>query len=657
MQDIPSDSSATSAQGRELLATFGALMLVLLLASLDQTIVATALPVIVNEIGGLSHLSWIVTAYLLSSTVVVPLYGKLGDLYGRRIVLQAAIVIFLAGSLLCGLAQNLPELIAFRFLQGLGGGGLIVTAIAVVGDIVAPRDRGRYQGFFGGVFGVSTVLGPLIGGFIVDNWSWRWIFLINLPLGLLALFVINRTIRSGARTGAVAIDTAGAVLLALALTAIVLVTSLGSTLWSAAPVSLVAIAFAGVAALAGFLYAETQVADPLLPLSLFRDRAFVIGTSVGFIVGMALFGSITLLPVYFQVVKGLDPTSAGLHMTPMMLGVFVSSITSGQIISRIGRYKIFPVCGTALMTAALLLLSTIDAEPPASRAAFYLLLLGVGLGMVMQILVMAVQNSVPYERLGVATSGTTLFRSIGGSVGAALFGGIFAYFLGANAHHVVPGVEGVLNPDAILALPEPTRSAYLAEFVTALHPVFHTAAALAFTGFLLALAIREVPLRTTIRPEPVSDAFQMPRDATSLEELARIVTRMTARENRWRVYERAAARIGLTLAPDALWMLARLGERHGRATEADIAACSRVSGGQCRALLDRLVAEGMAERTPAGLYALSADGRAGYERLLRRRETDLEEMLADWDRNEHPEVRALMKALAKSFARSPPVRP
>ena len=656
MQDTPSALAGSAAHRREILATFSALVLVLLLASLDQTIVATALPVIVDEIGGLSHLSWIVTAYLLSSTVVVPVYGKLGDLYGRRLVLQAAILIFLAGSLLCGLAQNLPELIAFRFLQGLGGGGLIVTAIAIVGDIVAPRERGRYQGFFGGVFGLSTVLGPLLGGFIVDHSSWRWIFLINLPLGLLALFVISRTIRSQASKGEVSIDYAGAVLLTLALTSVVLVSSLGATLVAEAPVSLFAISLAGVLALAGFLYVETRVPDPLVPLALFRIRAFVIGTSVGFIVGMALFGSITLLPVYFQVVKGLDPTSAGLHMTPMMLGVFVSSITSGQIISRVGRYKMFPVMGTAMMTVALLLLSTIEVETAASRAALYLLLLGLGLGMVMQNLVMAVQNAVSYERLGVATSGTTLFRSIGGSVGAALFGGIFAYFLDADIHGVVPGVEGLLNPAEIARLAEPVRSLYLSEFVKALYPVFHTAAAMTFVGFFLTLAIREVPLRTTIAPEPLTDAFPHPRDATSLDELKRIVTRMTAQENRWRVYQRAAGRIGLALEPDELWLLARMGEGRGRATQADLEGRLRIATRQCAELLGRLVVSGMATRSEDGLYELSEAGRAGYERLIERREADLEEMLADWDRNQHPDVRAMMKELARSFAATPPAR-
>jgi DNA-binding MarR family transcriptional regulator len=309
-----------------------------------------------------------------------------------------------------------------------------------------------------------------------------------------------------------------------------------------------------------------------------------------------------------------------------------------------------------MMTVALLLLSTIEVETAASRAALYLLLLGLGLGMVMQNLVMAVQNAVSYERLGVATSGTTLFRSIGGSVGAALFGGIFAYFLDADIHGVVPGVEGLLNPAEIARLAEPVRSLYLSEFVKALYPVFHTAAAMTFVGFFLTLAIREVPLRTTIAPEPLTDAFPHPRDATSLDELKRIVTRMTAQENRWRVYQRAAGRIGLALEPDELWLLARMGEGRGRATQADLEGRLRIATRQCAELLGRLVASGMATRSEDGLYELSEAGRAGYERLIERREADLEEMLADWDRNQHPDVRAMMKELARSFAATPPAR-
>ena len=641
---------------RERIAIFSALALVLLLASLDQTVVATALPTIVREIGGISHLSWIVTAYLLATTVVVPLYGKLGDLFGRRIVLQAAVIIFLIGSALCGLAQNLPELIAFRIVQGLGGGGLIVTAIAVVGDVVPPRERGRYQGFFGGVFGLSTVLGPLIGGFIVDNLSWRWIFLINLPFGILALIVINRTFRPHKRRTRVEIDYVGAALLAVVLTSLVVITSLGGTLANEAPVSMFAISALGVVALALFLYAETQVPDPLLPLSLFKKRAFAIATSVGFIVGMALFGSITLMPVYLQVVKGLDPTSAGLHMTPMMLGVFVSSVTSGQIISRIGRYKMFPVFGTGLMTLGLILLSRVTLETSAGMASLYMVCLGLGLGMVMQILVMSVQNVVAYEQLGVATSGTTLFRSIGGAVGAALFGGIFSYTLQSKLAAAAPPLAAAANdPTAIAALPESLHAEYLQLFIESLHPVFLTATALAFLGFLLTFAIKEEPLKTSLAPEPVNDPLQMPRDATSLEELGRIVARVTARENRWRVYTQTAARLGIDLEPDQFWLLARIGEEDGRASKAELEKRLTVDAGDRKRLFAALVAAGMARET-GGFMELTAKGKAAYARLLDSREDTLRHMLSEWDRNEHPEVRALLHEMACSFASTPPYR-
>jgi EmrB/QacA subfamily drug resistance transporter len=378
----PPDSEV-SGQGQRVRVTFGALLLVLLLASLDQTIVSTALPTIVGDLGGLSHLSWVVTAYLLASTVVGPLYGKLGDLYGRKIMLRVAIGLFLVGSALCGLSQSMTELIAFRALQGLGGGGLIVTTMAAVGDIIAPRDRGRYQGLFGGVFGISTVIGPLLGGFFVDSLSWRWIFYVNLPLGLAALVVIGMAFPARTKQVHHQIDYLGAVVLAAGLSAIVLFTSLGGTSYAWGSTFIIALIILSVAMLVLFPFVEARAAEPILPLALFRNRTFVVTSAVGFIIGLALFGAVTFLPLYLQVVKGHSPTVSGLLITPMMAGLLVTSILSGNLISRFGHYRPFPIAGTAIMAVGLFLLSTISVATPTLRTAGFMVVLGLGLGMVM----------------------------------------------------------------------------------------------------------------------------------------------------------------------------------------------------------------------------------------------------------------------------------
>ena len=498
-------------------AVFAALMVVMLLASLDQTIVSTALPTIVGEFGELAHLSWIVTAYLLASTIVTPLYGKLGDLFGRKIVLQTAIMLFLLGSVLCGLSQSMAALIAFRALQGLGGGGLMVTITAVVGDLFSPRERGRYQGIFGGVFGLATVLGPLIGGFFVEQLSWRWIFYVNLPLGLVALAVIGWAFTAPRGAGAArkrpSIDVAGALLLAAMLTALILLTSFGGhgVDW----LSPAALALAGitVATLAGFIIVERRAAEPILPLYLFGNPIFTIACSVGFVVGLALFGSLTFMPLYLQVVKGVSPTEAGMTLTPMMMGVLVTSIASGRTISRIGRYRPFPIVGTALMTIGLGLLATLGVTSTVRATVIYMIVLGLGVGLVMQVLVLAVQNAVDYRNLGVATSATTLFRSIGGSIGVSLFGALFAASLATNLAADLPaGVSfpAATAPAAIQALPSAVRVPYLQAFTAALHPVFVPAAAIAALAFALSCFLKEMPLRgapsTPSRPAP-ADAY------------------------------------------------------------------------------------------------------------------------------------------------------
>src|SRR5260221_4693890 len=328
---------------------FLALMLVLLLASLDQTIVSTALPTIVGDLGGISHLSWVVTAYLLAATIAGPLYGKLGDLYGRKLVLQVAIVLFLIGSALCGLSQNMAELIGFRTLQGLGAGGLMVVTFAVIRDVIPPRERGKYQGYFGAVFGFLTVVGPLLGGFFVDNLSWRWIFYVNLPIGAVALTVIAFAFHTSVDRQRHPMDYLRAVLLAGTLASVVLFTSLGGTTWAWSSPKIIALIVLSIVFLPAFLWVENRAAEPILPLSLFRNHTFSVTSAVGFIVGFALFGSITYLPLYLQVAKGSSPTKSGLQLTPLMAGVLITSIVSGQVISRVGRYRVFPIVGPALI--------------------------------------------------------------------------------------------------------------------------------------------------------------------------------------------------------------------------------------------------------------------------------------------------------------------
>ena len=487
---------------RQVRLIFGALMLAMTLAALDQTIVSTALPTIVGDLGGLSQLSWVVTAYILTSTVSSPLYGKIGDLYGRKGIFQVAIAVFVLGSALCGLSQNIGELVAFRAVQGLGAGGLMVGAQAIIADVVSARERGRYQGYFGAVFGLTTVAGPLIGGFFVDHLSWRWVFYVNLPLGVLTLLVTGAVLHLPSRHVQHQVDYVGAAVLAAGVTCLVLLTTWGGTEYPWDSAQIVGLGIAGVLLLVLFVFIETRAAEPIIPLSLFRNSVFSVSSAIGFVVGFGLFGAMVFLPQYMQIVRGESATNSGLLLLPVMAGVLTASIGSGQLITRYGRYKVFPIVGTAVTAIGLYLLSHLAPDTSHIVSSIYMVILGLGLGLVMQVLVLAVQNAVEYRDLGTATSVSTFFRSIGGSFGVAIFGTIFSNTLTTNLSRVLPpGVAsnalggGHASPAALAKLPPALHDKIIHAYSQSLDSVFLSGVPILLAAFVLAWFLREVPLR------------------------------------------------------------------------------------------------------------------------------------------------------------------
>jgi EmrB/QacA subfamily drug resistance transporter len=486
----------TTLSRRQVVLLLVGLMTGMLLAALDQTIVGTALPTIVGKLGGVEHYAWVVTAYLLAATTSTPLYGKLSDLYGRRPVLLFAISTFLVGSLLAGLSQNMVQLIAFRGIQGLGAGGLMTLAFTVISDVVSPRERGRYQGYFGAVFGLASVAGPLAGGYFAET-DWRWIFYLNLPLGIVALFICNSVLRAVPHERRQhAIDWRGAALLVAGVSSLLLALSWGGTEYSWRSGVILGLFAAAAVLLVAFLFAEARAAEPIVPLTLFRRRTFSLATAATFVLGFAMFGSIIYLPLYLQIVKGASPTESGLLMLPMMLGIIVSSVVSGRVISRIGRYKWFPVAGTVILAVGLLMFVSLQVDTSLWRAFANMVVIGVGLGLAMQPLILAVQNAVGPRDMGAGTSTATFARSLGGALGVAALGALLTNRLAAN----LPGFGSnggptINEPAAIQALPVAARDIIEHGFVNALHPVFLVSALVAVLAVALSIALPDRELK------------------------------------------------------------------------------------------------------------------------------------------------------------------
>src|ERR1700682_682109 len=585
---------------------FVSVLLGMLLAALDQTIVATALPTVVADLGGAGHQSWVVTSYLLASTIATAIVGKLGDLFGRKAVFQASVLFFLGGSVLCGMAGSMTMLVASRALQGIGGGAIMVTAMAVIGEVIPLRERGRYQGALGAVFGVTTVIGPLLGGFFTDHLTWRWAFWINVPVALVVLAVGAVAIPPLAKAAKrVVIDYAGILFVGLGASGLTLATSWGGGTYAWSSPMIVGLFAASAAALAVFVWVETRVAEPILPTRLFASPVFTVCCILGFVVGFAMLGALTFLPTFMQFVDGVSATVSGLRTLPMVAGLLLTSTGSGAIVGRTGRYKIFPVVGTAVMAVGFVLLSRMDAATPMLLQSLYLFILGTGIGLCMQVLILIVQNTSEFADLGVATSGVTFFRTLGSVVGGGGFGSLFTNFL---SHRIGPALAAsgappvaAKSPQALHHLPPQMAAPIIDAYADSLGKVFLCAVPVAVVGFVVSLFLKEVRLREmeTASATDMGEGFGMPSTESPDKILELAVGRLFRDSPEIRLRS-LAQQPGCELTVAQMWALLQIYRQNqvfGSATLTDISERLRVPFEIIEPTLDALVRDGLALRT------------------------------------------------------------
>ncbi|MFE7801252.1 DHA2 family efflux MFS transporter permease subunit [Nocardia sp. NPDC057440] len=634
---------------------FGTIVLGMLMAALDQTIVSTALPTIVADLGGAGHIGWVVTSYLLAEAVATALAGKLGDLFGRKLVFQLSALIFIVGSMVAGLANGMLVLIIARAVQGLGGGGLMVTAMALIADIIPLRERGKYQGALGAVFGVTTVIGPTLGGLFTDHASWRWCFYVNVPVAIVMIALAARTIPRVRAAIKPIIDYAGIGLVALGVSSLILGLEWGGTEYSWGSWQIIGLFVAAVILLAAFVAVELRATEPMLPMGLFRSRVFTVCSVLSFIVGFAMLGAITYLPAYLQYVKGVSATISGLRTLPLVAGLLFTSILSGQIVGKTGRYRYFPIVGTAVMALGLYLMSTMGRNASIWQESLYMLILGLGIGLAMQVLTIVVQNTVPYAQLGTATSGVTFFRTLGSAFGTAIFGTLYTNQITPNLTAALAEVKVVppavaANPQQLRALPADVAAPIIDAYAKSIDHVFLWVVPVALVGFVVAWFLKEVPLRDSARAgaSDVGEGFSVPDSPDRVVLLERAVSgAMHKAHAQGPIGPRILADSGSTLSPDRAWALGQVYMHtrvRGVATLDAIARAHKVPSEVIRPVYVQVIAAGYVTADD-GRVRLTDSGRAEVDRLQASWRRWLDTQLDDWDHSDPADHALLDQAL------------